>query len=148
MLAFILWSVPIRRARKIVAAEAPSDTADKSPHLQKRWRNTTSAALIAICLGAAAIEWPYYRMPRLDARGVERIYVIGDSISSGLGNEVTWPKMLADQRHIEVVNFAQAGCEVGGGMSQACRLEVGRALVLIELGGNDVMGYTTAARAR
>jgi acyl-CoA thioesterase I len=70
------------------------------------------------------------------------IVVIGDSLSAGLGSsrEGTWPSLLAARHALRVTNLAQAGATLRSGLSQIRGMPPGPATVLVELGGNDVLG--------
>ncbi len=76
------------------------------------------------------------------------VFVLGDSLSGGLGpsTEETWPKLVSLQRNLSVSNLARPGATLATGVLQARAIPEGAAIVLIELGGNDLLGGTTPAR--
>ncbi len=102
------------------------------------------AVLSAWTLGAA-MEVPYHLTPTLPRLGDPPVYVVGDSVSAGMGGEAeTWPRILARRHGVEVHDLSLAGA----GVAEALRERVGRvagtsSLVLVEIGGNDVLGETT-----
>jgi acyl-CoA thioesterase-1 len=53
--------------------------------------------------------------------------------------EQTWPKVLRDDCGVEVRDFSHVGATVKSAMSQAERVD-GSGLVLLEIGGNDLLG--------
>lgn len=70
--------------------------------------------------------------------------MIGDSLSAGIRtNEVPWPAVLARQHGIHVANLAVPGATLGTAITQADRLTPSDNLVLLEIGGNDLLGNTT-----
>jgi lysophospholipase L1-like esterase len=80
-------------------------------------------------------------------RRAEPLYVIGDSVSAGIGgpHEQTWPALLAENYGIEVVNLAQSGATAASACRQAERIGDGPGLVLREIGGNDLFAPTPTA---
>jgi len=72
--------------------------------------------------------------------------VIGDSVSAGMSDadKETWPKLLARQHDIDVRDFSKMGATVGSARKQAAQIGDCAGLVLLEIGGNDLLGSTTA----
>jgi len=100
---------------------------------------------LLFCLAAVAMEIPHRLMPKLEPQGQERVYIIGDSLSAGMGTgETTWPKVLGAGVPVEVVNLSAAGATAGTAMEQAKRVPPGPAIIVIEIGGNDLLGGTPA----
>ncbi len=74
------------------------------------------------------------------------VYVIGDSISAGMGTGIPcWPDLLDRKISLNVMNLAQAGAVVNDGSDQAEKITQPGSLVIVEIGGNDLLGKTTAA---
>jgi acyl-CoA thioesterase-1 len=116
----------------------------KSWFIVRRQRLRWAAA--AVWLVAAAVEAPYHVAPNLAQIGHPTVYIIGDSISAGLNeHETTWPQFLARKRSIEVTDFSRIGADVNSALRQADRLSTDGGLVLLEIGGNDLLGSTSAA---
>lgn len=68
------------------------------------------------------------------------VFVLGDSLSAGLAPEgVTWPKLLAETTGREVRNLAHPGARLRDGLRQAEQLPPGPSVVIVELGGNDLL---------
>lgn len=74
------------------------------------------------------------------------IYILGDSISEGMGERyIYWPELLSQKTSCQVVNLAKAGSTVATAIKQAAGIVESDALVIIEIGGNDLLGDTDAA---
>ena len=116
-----------------------------------RWR-TARRPLRHIVLGtwlaAVGFEVPYWLPPHLPASGRPTLYVIGDSVSAGLSDSDanTWPKVLARTHDIDVADFSQMGAKAASALKQAQRLPESGGLVLLEIGGNDLLGGTSSER--
>jgi len=116
---------------------------------EKHSRNVTRATRV-IAAGVltllGAIELPYHIVPRPTLPSSPALAVIGDSISAGMGeNEaVTWPTLLARERHIVVHDHSAMGATVSSARKQAAKLLPEDRLVVLEIGGNDLLGDTTA----
>ena len=101
--------------------------------------------LFVSTIGLWVVEAPYLRLPSLAVPNGSTIYVLGDSISAGTGtNERCWPTVLDEMLSCRVVNLAQAGATVDDAIFQAKGISDPRSLVIIEIGGNDMIGGTNA----
>jgi len=110
--------------------------------------------VLAVCAGSLilvslVLELPYHlAQPPAQARA-QRLYVVADSLAAGLGQErTTWPKLLAARTGIEVRDLSYAGAnthsvlrEVRAGLEAE---DSASAWVLVSIGGNDMLGRTTA----
>lgn len=100
--------------------------------------------ILTILLTLVAITWevPYYRMPHLPVHNESGLYLIGDSISAGIGNKeiVCWPQLIREQHHIQIVDLSQPGATIESSQPRAARVDADHNLVLLEIGGNDVLG--------
>jgi acyl-CoA thioesterase-1 len=106
-------------------------------------------ALAAIITAAAPLWEIAWRAEQfVDQQPQSVFYVIGDSISAEAfdSDERTWPARLRDDRNISVANLAQIGATVRSALRQAEHVEQGLAFVLIEIGGNDILGETSQPR--
>ena len=76
------------------------------------------------------------------------VFVVGDSLSAGTGasNEGTWPQLISRRFNLEVHNLARPGATLADGKVQAGAIPKSPAMVLVELGGNDLLGGTSATR--
>ena len=103
-------------------------------------------AAVLACVAAGLAELPYHVMPRARAAN-GAVAVIGDSVTAGMGeNEaVTWPRLLAKRRGIVVRDHSAMGATVASARKQAAKLLPGDELVVVEIGGNDLLGGTGLA---
>ena len=80
--------------------------------IQTRSKVTISVCLLPAAIGLLAMfmELPHHVMPTIPSRVYTRLYVIGDSISAGIGptGERTWPRIIAE-KGFEVVDTSIAG---------------------------------------
>ena len=102
-------------------------------------------SVLAAWLTGAAMEFPYHLTPAVARLGNPSVYVVGDSVSAGMGGEAeTWPKILARLHGVEVHDLSIAGAGVGEALRQSAGHVAGaNSLVLAEIGGNDILGETT-----
>ncbi len=112
----------------------------------RRW---LSAGVVLLSCGAMLAEVPYRLAPGVPERDYRRLYVIGDSISAGLRREreIVWPQLLrARLAGTEVINLARPGATLSGALHQADRVESDDALVVLEIGGNDLLAGAPASK--
>jgi acyl-CoA thioesterase-1 len=97
-------------------------------------------------LAAAAAEMPHQFVPVLNEGTASTLYIFADSVTAGMGESavVTWPKSLARTYPIEVKDYSQMGAKVSTMARKVEGLSLGPGLILVEIGGNDVMGSTVA----
>ena len=107
------------------------------------------AALFLATAGLFIAELPYHIMPHLVVKGDATVYVLGDSISAGIGmKERCWPTVLREMTSLRVVNLAQPGATVKSAVMQAQGIAESNAVVIVEIGGNDILGRTDAVSFR
>ncbi len=114
----------------------------------RRLKKQTVSALVAVplglCLAALAMELPRWRLPKFEVLPCQRICILGDSLSAGMGTgETTWPKLLAKSLGIEVIDLSAAGATTASARQQARGIPPGEAVVVLEIGGNDLLGNTS-----
>jgi len=94
---------------------------------------------LALCLG----EIPYHLPPSITVSRDQPVFVLGDSLSAGIGTkERAWPDVLGDVSHLKVTNLAQPGAIVETALLQADGITATNALIILEIGGNDLLGHT------
>jgi acyl-CoA thioesterase I len=112
----------------------------------QRWRRGLRIGVVALWLLGTMLEIPYHIAPALTAKDRPTLYIIGDSVTAGLSEKEpdTWPHLLTRSWHVEVRNLSQAGATAASALRQAQALPAEGGLVLLEIGGNDLLGSTTA----
>lgn len=91
------------------------------------------------CIIVFLFEWPYLKAPVVPRNDLKVMYVIGDSVSAGIHkDELTWVKIIKENHGINIINLAQGGVGCREAISQAQKVRQSNALVLIEIGGNDL----------
>jgi acyl-CoA thioesterase I len=109
----------------------------------RRWatlRAPATAALLVLLLVLPAVEFSHRRMPVIKGEANGHLVVIGDSISSGLGTRVApWPAVMQQMTKVDVKNFSRPGATVADGVAEAEEVSADDRLILIELGGNDLI---------
>jgi acyl-CoA thioesterase-1 len=90
------------------------------------------------------LEIPFHTSPSISIDDVDCIYVIGDSVSVGMGKEgeQAWPVLLEQQLGIKTINLAKAGATVESALKQASHVSDKNSIVILEIGGNDLLGNT------
>jgi lysophospholipase L1-like esterase len=114
-----------------------------------RWpAGAARAALICVTLSVLAVELPRQLRPSISGGPWRRLYVIGDSISAGLGSSSiqTWPRILRSQHSIEVVDLSRAGACISDARRRSANVEINDGVVLLEIGGNDLIGSADPKR--
>jgi lysophospholipase L1-like esterase len=101
--------------------------------------------IIISCFSSIAIlmEMPFHLEPAFPGGKSEKIYVIGDSVTAGLGNskEQTWPKIIRREHNTDLIDLSIAGATVGSALKrQAAHINTANSIVLLEIGGNDLLG--------
>ena len=127
---YALWFLPV------VAVLVLGNLSGASPLLRFRAFAVLLAASAAILLA----EGPRVRSPRIRVDAGQALYVVGDSISAGIGSvERCWPEVLASATSLRVVNLAEPGATTQSALAQFPRIAEPNALVLLEIGGNDLL---------
>lgn len=110
------------------------------PNAHPRLRLRAFTALLAATAGLVLVEGPQNRSPRVHVDAGQTIFVVGDSISAGLDTgERCWPDVLAAAATWRVVNLAQPGATVQSAQAQIRQIAEPNSLVLLEIGGNDLL---------
>ena len=105
-----------------------------------------SLTLVMCSMIACLAELPNYTLPTIPNKEMTRMYLIGDSISAGIGTEeeMTWPKIIRLQHNIDLIDLSIAGATVGSALKkQAPQIGSDNAVVLLEIGGNDSLQATS-----
>jgi acyl-CoA thioesterase I len=112
-------------------------------HVEPRWRwlrTGTSCVLIVFLLVLSVSEFYRRRLPVIEAKASDHLVVLGDSISAGLGGNVQpWPEVMQARSGVEVKNLSKPGATTADGVAMANHVGADDHLILIELGGNDLL---------
>lgn len=101
--------------------------------------------LVAVPLAMCLLEYPHRFMPPLPSRQHRHIYVLGDSITAGYDHTDPWPVLLQRRSGVATTSLARVGSTLTDGLQQADRIPPGDALVIVELGGIDMLDFVPAA---
>jgi len=146
----VLSAVPIPYAAYAVAIGLTLLWLATEKSERKLWmarRAWIRGGVVGAWVFAIAIELPYQFPPSVLSKGGESIHIIGDSVTAGLGDEVkTWPKILREQSRFDIHDYSQPAATTARAMSQAAKLPEKADLVIVEIGGNDLLGTTTSAQ--
>jgi acyl-CoA thioesterase-1 len=106
--------------------------------------------VLGLTLTAVSIELRYSLKPAMPNQLYEKLYIIGDSVTAGIGNkdEVTWPGIIQKKVKADIIDLAQSGATVATVLRQAEQIDTKNALVLCEIGGNDLFGPTPYSEFR
>ena len=107
--------------------------------LWARIRIVTMAALLFLLVVLPAVESSHRKMPVIMGAATDHLVVIGDSISAGLGTRAPWPVVMQQITGVDVRNLSRVGATMSDGMSMAEKVNADDRLILIELGGNDLI---------
>jgi acyl-CoA thioesterase I len=97
-----------------------------------------------VCILALLAELPFHLNPCIPRNKTGKLYLIGDSVSAGIGGkgEVTWPEIFGRKYRVDVNNLSVAGATVGSILPQANKINNDNTMVLLEIGGNDLLSMT------
>jgi len=101
---------------------------------------------VFVSLFIVALEMPYHQTKMFSIESYKAIYVIGDSVSAGMGNkdEKTWPVLLSEELDIPVINLSIAGATVHSALKQQAPKVTGENnLIFLEIGGNDLLNFNS-----
>jgi len=117
-------------------------------HAGARLRRGTAAAFVALLAAVLTLHLLGQSRAEIAPSRFKTVVVLGDSISAGLGAslEGAWPQLLATRLQMPVSNLAHAGARLADGIAQARAIPEAPVIVLLELGGNDLLGGTDRAR--
>ena len=133
---FIVWTA------LVLVVLGLGNWSDAAPALRFR----AFAVLLAASLVLLLAEVPHLRSPRIRVDAGQPLYVVGDSISAGIGSgERCWPEVLAAATSLRVVNLAEPGATTQSALAQIPRIAESNAVVMLEIGGNDLLDRKGAA---
>lgn len=115
---------------------------------RKRKQRGLTYAMIVVWLAAVGLELPFHLLPHVEPVADRSLTVIGDSVTAGLGDAktTTWPVLLNHAHGLTVQDLSRVGATVSSAQKQVAETQVESPLVLLEIGGNDILGSTTSAQ--
>lgn len=120
-----------------------------SPRYAKEWQPWAPHLMLAGWLLAAAGEVPYHAMPTIQPVTGRALTVLGDSVTAGVGGDEkseTWPQFLAREHSLEVQDLSHVGETAASALKRVKQQPPRGKLIVVEIGGNDLLGSTTAAQ--
>ena len=115
---------------------------------KREWRRPAARWMAGAWLVAALFELPFHITHSLEPAQTRTITVIGDSVTAGVdGDETseTWPTLLARQHQVEVQDISHIGETAASALKRVQTQSIESAVVVVEIGGNDILGSTTTA---
>lgn len=120
--------------------------ASNTVKLSATWVRLRWSAAIVLCLSVLALsvsELAHRKMPLITGIPSDHLAVIGDSISSGIDlRSAAWPLIFQQMAGVAVKNLSRPGASVADGRVMADKITPDDRIVLIEIGGNDLLSGT------
>ncbi|MHC4915589.1 MAG: SGNH/GDSL hydrolase family protein [Planctomycetota bacterium] len=132
---WVWWSLGVLAGVWLLAQSMPL-------RIERGSARVLGAALALCCLAAAGGELRYRRLPEVSSGEAGTVYVIGDSLSAGTGEEGEgrpWPVLLGRRSSARVVNLAKPGATLRSALKQVRGVGERRSTVILEIGGNDLI---------
>jgi len=107
-----------------------------------------TAAGVSALVAVGLLEAPSHVMPALRPSAARRVAIIGDSITAGYGADdatTKWPAILRDRHRVDVQDLSRMGATAASAATRLRENPVDAPVVLVEIGGNDMLGKTTPA---
>jgi len=95
--------------------------------------------LVGCDLIMIAVELPHQKPGHLPNQSYSQLYLIGDSISSGINEDPNWPEVFRERYRIGIKNLARPGATLASALKQSELVPAEDCLVLLEIGGNDLL---------
>jgi lysophospholipase L1-like esterase len=105
--------------------------------------------LVAQSILMAGMEIRFSIAPTIPLAKSDTLFVLGDSISIGADPPgKNWPQLLGDSAKLKVRSFSAGGAKVEDALVGARRINQDDALVILEIGGNDLLSGTSIPKFR
>jgi acyl-CoA thioesterase-1 len=114
-----------------------------------KWR-TVSAVLCAIVIIVFTVtQLPYRSSPTISGPPTDHLVIVGDSISAGIdGGYDPWPIVFQHETGTHVLNLSRPGIGVEEAIPLAKKVSPNDKLILLEIGGNDLLSSLSADKFR
>lgn len=103
------------------------------------------------CVIPIGFEIPYHVYWGVDESTDRRVAIVGDSITAGMGGSDRsrrWPDILSEDHRVEVIDLSNPGETVSSAHKQLHDRQINASLVIVEIGGNDLLGSTSSSDFR
>jgi hypothetical protein len=121
----------------------------KLPPSRRHLRTVVRVALPLALAVAVACEWRGLAADALPPGNHHRLFVIGDSMSApDVAGQVPWPQRVANAHNLDLTNLARAGATTAAARAQADQLGDQDGVVVVAIGGNDMIGGNPVADFR
>jgi hypothetical protein len=107
---------------------------------ERGFRIVSTILLTSFTLTMPVLEFPHRKVPMINGSSADHLVVIGDSVSAGINPQIPpWPKVFEQITRTPVKNLAVPGAGVNDGPLMVQGVTPNDHLILVELGGNDVI---------
>lgn len=119
-----------------------------------RWQDKKADCVLLLILLTQGLlmvrtEILHSTSPKIPFATSDTLFVIGDSLSMGADPPgKNWPELLGDLAKLKVRNLSFGGAKVASSLDDALRVNQDDALVILEIGGNDLLGGTSIPKFR
>lgn len=143
VIAVVVSSTPV--PHWLAAAAVGSAIAWITAQCLGKWTRPAAWTLIAVLITGVALEVPYHLTPVPRPAADRSLTIIGDSLAAGVGDGdiERWPEILARDHNIAVQDLSHMGDTVATAIERVDAEPVRSPVVLVEIGGNDLLGSTT-----
>ncbi|MCC6794491.1 MAG: hypothetical protein IT366_05175 [Candidatus Hydrogenedentes bacterium] len=99
---------------------------------------TYTTVVCALVIGA--VELYFQRSPNIAIDGLKELFVVGDSLSMGADPPgKNWPDLLGEKLGLTTHSYSFGGARTDTALSNAKRITGDQGLVILEIGGNDLL---------
>jgi len=154
ILLVVMSSTPIRWYvygpwLAVAAGSVAVAYAEALPRRLRNLRPVVAAVLLSASSTLCVAEARHWWLPRISGGSGAPVFVIGDSLSAGTGADTTvWPEIHARRSGRRVVNLAEPGATLRSALRQAAKLPEGPGILVLEIGGNDLLNGAGARAFR
>lgn len=121
----------------------------KNTSIHLRRNRIAGLLLMATCIAGAVIELPHHMMPTIEPTKADTVVIFGDSVTAGIGEESeTWPQILAREKSVRIEDHSRPAAGAATVLKQVGQTSLPDGIVILEIGGNDVLGSTPVAEFR
>lgn len=118
------------------------------PICPNHFRRRFGVILLVLRIALGISEARYHLAPKIDVGKATSFAVLGDSLTAGFGDSDAsdrWATLVARDLGVELQDYSQMGATVGSTYERLDFDSIDASLVLVELGGNDILGTTSPA---